>query len=492
MEFQPPFIDYSVLWPFLFVAGTGLLLMFLDLFVSEVRIRRWAPVLTIAGLVGGLITSVTLWNSGASAFSVSGGYPMLVADNFAVALNVIFTLTGILTVLLSVHYLQRTGHDRPEFFMLMMFSLSGMMLMGMANDLILIFLALELLSIPLYILAGFAWPRPESEESAMKYFIIGAFSSAIFIYGVALIYGATGTTSLPGVVAAAEGGASTLLVAGAAMMLVGFCFKIAAAPFHMWTPDVYEGAPTIVTAFMSVGAKVGGFAALLRILMVALPTLGETWATAISFLAALTLIVGNLLAIAQPNIKRMLGYSSIAHAGYILIAVSASFSNPDGISAALFYMFAYTFTTLGAFAVVVAVERKEGEGVMLEDYKGLAKRYPWIAACMTVFMLSLTGVPPTGGFAAKFFVFDTAIEAGLVWLVLIGVMTSVISAYYYLRVVFYMYMYEGEGEMVLKPSLVSAVVIAAVATLLLGILPGTWFDLARQAVIQSVQAVVGG
>lgn len=492
MEFQPPFIDYSVLWPFLFVAGTGLLLMFLDLFVSEVRIRRWAPVLTIAGLVGGLITSVTLWNSGASAFSVSGGYPMLVADNFAVALNVISTLTGILTVLLSVHYLQRTGHDRPEFFMLMMFSLSGMMLMGMANDLILIFLALELLSIPLYILAGFAWPRPESEESAMKYFIIGAFSSAIFIYGVALIYGATGTTSLPGVVAAAEGGASTLLVAGAAMMLVGFCFKIAAAPFHMWTPDVYEGAPTIVTAFMSVGAKVGGFAALLRILMVALPTLGETWATAISFLAALTLIVGNLLAIAQPNIKRMLGYSSIAHAGYILIAVSASFSNPDGISAALFYMFAYTFTTLGAFAVVVAVERKEGEGVMLEDYKGLAKRYPWIAACMTVFMLSLTGVPPTGGFAAKFFVFDTAIEAGLVWLVLIGVMTSVISAYYYLRVVFYMYMYEGEGEMVLKPSLVSAVVIAAVATLLLGILPGTWFDLARQAVIQSVQAVAGG
>ena len=492
MEFQPPFIDYSVLWPFIFVAGTGLLLMIIDLIVSDDRSRRWAPVLTIVGLAGALITSLLLWNGGRSAFSVSGGQPMLVADNFAVALNVIFALTGILTVLLSVHYLQRTGHDRPEFYMLMLFSLSGMMLMGMANDLILIFLALELLSIPLYILAGLAWPRPDSEESALKYFIIGAFSSAIFVYGVALIYGATGTTSLPGVVAAAGGGASALLLAGAAMILVGFAFKVAAAPFHMWAPDVYEGAPTVVTAFMSVGAKVGGFAALLRILMVALPTLGDTWATALSFLAALTLILGNVLAIAQPNIKRMLGYSSIAHAGYILIAVAATVNSPDGISAALFYMFAYAFTNLGAFAVIVAVERKEGEGIMLEDYKGLAKRHPWMAAAMTVFMLSLTGVPPTAGFAAKFFVFRTGIEAGLTWLVLVGVITSVISAYYYLRVVFYMYMYEGEGEMVLKPSLVSVVVITALATLLLGILPGTWFDLARQAVIQSVQAVAAG
>lgn len=493
MEFIPPVIDFSVLLPLLLVAGTGILLMFLDLILREDRTRRLAPVLTIAGLTAGLIASIVLWNSGRSAFSVSGGYPMLVADNFAVALNIIFAITGILTVLLSVNYLQRTGHDKPEFYILMMLSLSGMMLMGMANDLILIFLALELLSIPLYILAGFAWPRPESEESAMKYFILGAFSSSIFVYGVALIYGATGTTSLPGVVEVAAQGTTLLLLAGAALMLVGFGFKIAAAPFHMWTPDVYEGAPTVVTAFMSVGAKVGGFAALLRILIVALPTLGETWVTAISVLAALTLIIGNVLAIAQPNIKRMLGYSSIAHAGYILIAVAAAFNNPDGISAALFYMFAYVFTNLGAFAIVVAVERKEGEGVMLEDYKGLAKRYPWIAACMAFFMLSLVGVPPTGGFAGKFYVFRAAIESGgLIWLVLIGIITSVISAYYYLRVVFFMYMYEGEGEMVLKPALVSAVVIGALATLLLGILPGTWFDLARQAVFQSVQTLATG
>ena len=492
MEFQPPFIDIQVLLPLLFVAGAGLLLMILDLILSEERARRLAPALTMVGLFGGLITSITLWNSDRAAFSVGGGAPMLVADNFAVALNIIFTITGILTVLLSLNYLQRTGHDRPEFYMLMLFSLTGMMLMGMANDLILIFLALELLSIPLYILAGFAWPRPDSEESAMKYFVLGAFSSAIFVYGIALIYGATGPTSLPGIVAAAQGGATLLLMAGAAMMLVGFGFKIAAAPFHMWTPDVYEGAPTVVTAFMSVGAKVGGFAALLRILIIALPALGEAWAAAISVLAALTLIVGNLLAIVQPNIKRMLGYSSIAHAGYILIAVAASFENPDGISAALFYMFAYTFTNLGAFAVAVAVERKEGEGVMLDDYKGLARRYPWIAICMAFFMLSLAGVPPTGGFAAKFYVFSSAVQAGLVWLTLIGIITSVISAFYYLRVVFLMYMYEGEGQMILKPALISAIVITAVATLLLGILPGTWFDLARQAVLQSAQALAAG
>jgi len=279
----------------------------------------------------------------------------------------------------------------------LLFSLSGMMLMGMANDLILIFLALELLSIPLYILSGFAWPRLESEESAMKYFVLGAFSSGILVFGIALTYGATGSTALPEVLAAVSTN-NALLLAGGALMIVGFGFKIASVPFHMWTPDVYEGAPTVVTAFMSVGAKVAGFAALIRILMGALPQLG------------------NFVAIAQPNIKRMLGYSSIAHAGYILIAVAASGNGPDGTSAALFYMFAYLFTNLGAFGVALAVERQQGEGVMIDDYRGLAKRYPWMALAMAFFMLSLTGVPLTGGFAAKFYVFRSAIDAGLLWL----------------------------------------------------------------------------
>ncbi len=493
MNFQAPAIDYMVLQPLLWVIGAGMLIMLLDLLFDTDRVRRAAPIVAMIGLFGGLITSVALWNSNRAAFSVAGGSPMVLADNFAVAFNVILAITGILTVLLSVDYLRRIGHDRPEFYILMLLSLSGMMLMGMANDLILIFLALELLSIPLYIMAGLAWPRPDSEESAMKYFVLGAFSSAIFVFGIALTYGAAGTTSLPGIVAALEvGGISLLALAGAALILTGFGFKVAAAPFHMWTPDVYEGAPTVVTAFMSVGSKVGGFAALLRILIAALPALGETWTTAIAVLATLTLLVGNLLAIVQPNIKRMLGYSSIAHAGYILIAVAASARNPDGLSAALFYLFAYAFTNLGAFAVVVALEMREQEGVLLDDYKGLAKRYPWIAICMAFFMLSLTGIPPTGGFAAKFFVFRTAIEADLLWLTLVGVVTSVISGYYYLRVVFLMYMYDGEREMALQPALVAAVVVAAVATLLLGLMPGAWFDLARQAIISSVQVVAGG
>jgi NADH-quinone oxidoreductase subunit N len=491
MEFQIPAIDFTVILPFLFVAGAALLIMLVDLVFNGDLPRRLAPWISLIGLLGAFISSVALWDSNGATFIPAGGYPMVVADNFAIALNLIFAFTGALTIFLSWDYLKRTDRYRPEFYILMMLSLSGMMLMGMANDLILIFMALELLSIPLYILAGYAWPRPDSEEAAMKYFLLGAFSSAIFIFGVALVYGGAGTTSLPGIFDSISGG-NYLLLAGGAMIIVGLGFKVAAVPFHMWTPDVYEGSPTPVTAFMSVGAKVAGFGALLRILIGALPMMGDTWVTAIAVLSALTLIIGNFVAIMQPNIKRMLGYSSIAHAGYILIAVAASYNVPDGLSAALFYMFAYAFTNLGAFAIVIAVEKNDGQGVLLEDYKGLGKRYPWMAIAMTVFMLSLTGIPPTAGFAAKFYVFSTAIEAGLIWLALIGIATSVVSAYYYLRVVFLMYMYDGEGEMTIQPALVTAVVVALVATLLVGILPGTWFDLAREAIIQSTQALAAG
>jgi NADH-quinone oxidoreductase subunit N len=429
MDFQIPAIDFTVILPFLFVAGAALLIMLVDLIFNGDLPRRLAPWISLVGLLGMFISSVALWDSNGATFTPAGGYPMVVADNFAIALNLIFAFTGALTIFLSWDYLKRTDRYRPEFYMLMMLSLSGMMLMGMANDLILIFMALELLSIPLYILAGYAWPRPDSEEAAMKYFLLGAFSSAIFIFGVALVYGGAGTTSLPGIFDSISGG-NYLLLAGGAMIIVGLGFKVAAVPFHMWTPDVYEGSPTPVTAFMSVG--------------------------------------------------------------YILIAVAASYNVPDGLSAALFYMFAYAFTNLGAFAIVIAVEKNDGQGVLLEDYKGLGKRYPWMAIAMTVFMLSLTGIPPTAGFAAKFYVFSTAIEAGLIWLALIGIATSVVSAYYYLRVVFLMYMYDGEGEMTIQPALVTAVVVALVATLLVGILPGTWFDLAREAIIQSTQALAAG
>jgi NADH-quinone oxidoreductase subunit N len=490
MDFTTPSVNIAILGPVLVVGGWGLLLMLVDLFLPPKR-RYWFAWLTVIGLVVALGMTISQWGQSGGAFTPSGGTPMVVMDNFSHFLNLIFLLTGILAVMISLNYLRKVNLEKAEYYMLLLFSLSGMMLMGMANDLILIFLALELLSIPLYIMAGFAHPRPESEESAMKYFLLGAFSSGFLVFGIALLYGATGSTALPAVLASL-GTSGALGMAGVAMLLVGFGFKVAAVPFHMWTPDVYEGAPTAVTAFMSVGAKVGGFAALLRIFVVALPDLVDVWAPAIAVLAALTMIIGNVVALAQTNIKRMLAYSSIAHAGYILMAVAAVQGSDEGVSAALFYMLAYLFSNLGAFAVVIAVERANGTGVNLEDYKGLARRSPALAAAMAFFMLSLTGIPPTAGFAGKFYVFRAVVEADLIWLALVGAVTTVISAYFYLRVVYYSYMYEGEGEVSHYPVLNTAVALTAVATLLVGLLPAPWFELARQATLQGILALAGG
>jgi NADH-quinone oxidoreductase subunit N len=492
MAFEIPEINFLVAAPVIVVSVTAMLLMFIELFAPKF-IKKWAAWISLIGLAITLIFTIWAWFNPGATFTPQGGTPMLVADNYATFLNIIFILTGMLTVLISIDFLDWTGLDRSEYYMLMLLSISGMMLMGMSNDLILTFLALELLSIPLYIMAALAWPRPDSEESAMKYFLLGAFSSAIFVFGIALLYGATGTTALPQIVAAI-GQASLLALAGTAFLLVGFGFKIAAVPFQMWTPDVYEGAPTSVTAFMSVGAKVGGFAAMLRILLIALPDLGDAWVPAIAILSALTLIIGNVAAITQHNIKRLLGYSSIAHAGFILIAVAATAGSDSGLSAALFYMFAYLFTNLGAFAIVIAMEHKLGEGVLIEDYKGLAKDYPWLALAMTLFMLSLAGVPPTIGFAAKFYVFRAAIEANLTWLAIIGVVTSVVSAFYYLRVVYYMFMFDGEAQPMQRPALTAAMVITAVVVFVFGILPAWGWNFANEAVFQSVQslAAIGG
>jgi NADH-quinone oxidoreductase subunit N len=491
MDFTPPAINFLVISPVLFVAAWGVILMVVEMFLPREK-SHWLGWLALAGLLPPLVQSAGMWGFSGGTFTPQGGQPMVVVDNFSHFLNIVFLLTGILTVLISLRYLRKAGIERGEYYLLMLFSISGMMLMGIANDLILVFLALELLSIPLYILCGFARPRPESEESAMKYFLMGAFSSSFFILGVGLIYGATGSTALP-VVLANVAGAGALGTAGLALLLVGFAFKVAAVPFHMWTPDVYEGAPTAVTAFMSVGAKVGGFAAMLRVFVVAFPELGEIWVPAIAVIAAFTMILGNVVALAQENIKRMLAYSSIAHAGYILMAVAASLGSPDGVSAALFYMFAYLFTNLGAFAVVIAVERANGLGVMLDDYKGLARRSPMMALVLAFFMLSLTGIPPTGGFTAKFFVFRTVLEADLLWLALIGIVTSLISAYFYLRVVYLAFMFEGEGEVLpVDPALNTAVAVTVFATLVLGILPAPWFELARQATLTAVHIAAGG
>jgi len=488
--FTPPALNLGATLPVLIVACWATILLLIDLFIPRER-TRWTGVLAALGVLVALAIAIARWNSVRAGQGMSAFGEMLVMDPFAALLNIIILVVALISILFSLDYLYKADIARGEYYPLLLFSISGMMLMAMAADLIVVFLALELLSIPLYILSGFARPRPGSEESAMKYFLLGAFSSAFLIYGIALVYGATGSTMLSRVMAAVHAGAmgNAYLLIGAGLILVGLSFKVAAVPFHMWTPDVYEGAPTSVTGFMSVGAKAGGFAAMLRIFLAAFPALAADWVPAVAVISALTMILGNFVALAQSNIKRMLAYSSIAHAGYIMMAVAAGgFPQAAGAtSAALFYLLAYTFTNLGAFAVVVAVEREYGRGVGLNDYAGLAAQRPWLALAMAFFMLSLTGVPPTAGFTAKLYVFRAALEAGLLWLAIIGVLTSVISAYFYLRVVVIMFMREGSATAELRPALSLAIGLTALGTLILGITPEWLFRVA-----QTLQPILPG
>ena len=463
------------------VAWTTLLVL-VDLFIPSER--KWLTALLAAlGLVVSL--ALTLVVAGSQQVAFNG---MVVMDGFAIFLQVLFLGSGLLAIALAYDYLKRMEIDRSEYYILLLYSICGMMLMSMAADLIVVFLALELLSIPLYVLAGFARPRTDSEEASLKYFLLGAFAGGFVVYGVALVFGATGTTALAGVVAAIDSGAAnlTLLAVGAALILVGLGFKVAAVPFHMWTPDVYEGSPTSITAFMSVGAKAGGFAALLRVFVIAFPALALDLTPILWVLSALTMILGNLVAITQRDIKRMLAYSSIAHAGYILMAI-VPYGNPevssDAVSAALFYLVAYALTSFGAWAVVIALERAGHQGLMLDDYAGLSRKYPLLAAAMTVFMLSFTGVPPTIGFVGKFYLFRSVIEGGFIGLAIIGVLTSLVSAYYYLRLVVIMYMRDGEPQVYNDAWVNLTAGGAAVATVALTVFAAPLFAWASQAVL---------
>ncbi len=474
--------DLLSLLPAAIVAGWATVLLLVDLAIPYAR-KHLTAWLALAGLAAAFVASVSL--SGRTLTGFSG---MVVADGFAQFLNYVFLLSGAVGILLARSYNERMGIERGEFYALLLFTLSGMMLMAVAGDLIVVFLAIELLSIPLYVLAGFARPRLDSEESAMKYFLLGAFSTGFLVYGIALTYGATRTTSLAGIVQAVSAGQAVagLLLAGIGLLLVGLGFKVAAVPFHMWTPDVYEGAPSVVAAFMSVGAKAGGFAALLRVFVSAFPDVAADWVPAAAVIAALTMTLGNVAAIAQSNIKRMLAYSSIAHAGYILMALVAA-GTPAiaqfSVGSALFYLLAYAFTNFGAWAVVMAVEREGGQGLAMDDYAGLGARRPGLALAMALFMLSLTGLPPTVGFVGKFYVFRAALEADQVGLALIGVLTSLISAYYYLRVVVIMYMREGPGEALRRWSLSATVGLTALATFVLGLFPGGLMGLATRSAL---------
>lgn len=481
-----PSLESFNLWaalPGISVAVWACILLVIDLFIPKTR-KETTAWLAAGGLVFAFVANLLVYNAEVDSF-----LGMFRADQFTAFFNIVILITAFVSILLSIDYLKRAGIERGEYYVLMLFSSAGMMFMAGANNLIVVFIALELLSIPLYVLAAFRSPEPRSEEAGIKYFILGAFASAFFVYGAALLYGATGTTNLHEVfeqVGRVIGGETTgmfLTLLGSGLVLVGLGFKVAVVPFHMWTPDVYEGAPTPVTTFMSVGAKAGGFAALLRILAVALPMLvlqdGQTnaaWQNVVVLVTTATLILGNFVAIAQSNIKRMLAYSSIAHAGYISMAVAAAGTagiGNEAIQAALIYIIAYMFTNLGAFAVAMAIEKDDGSGTNLENFVGLGKSRPLLALMMTVFMLSLAGVPPTAGFLGKLFIFQTTLHAGLEWLAIIGVITSVVSAFYYLRIIVNMYLRDGEGDPAAGATerVNWAVYVAFAGTLLVGILP---------------------
>jgi NADH-quinone oxidoreductase subunit N len=404
-----------------------------------------------------------------------------------------------LGLLLSVSYIQRERLEGPEYLALVLLSATGMLAMTTANDLVIVFLALEILSIPLYVLAAFDRRRLASQEAGIKYFVLGAFSSAVFLYGVALVYGATGTTSLTGIsrfLAANTVLDEGVLLIGIGLLLVGLGFKVAAVPFHMWTPDVYQGAPTPVTAFMSSATKVAGFAALLRVFQVSFPLFRNDWRPAVGALAILSLVVGSVVALVQNDVKRMLAYSSIAHAGYILIgfaaaAVSNGGASARGLQAALFYLLVYAFMTIGAFAVVTMVARSSHDARhTLSEYRGLATERPGLAALLTFFLLAQAGVPFTGGFVAKLQVFAAAVDAREYYLAIVGVVAAVVAAFFYLRVVVTMYTggeepaeaaEPGRRPLRVDPPAAAVLAVTAAFTLVLGILPGAFLDIAKDA-----------
>ena len=475
--------DLSVIFPIIVLTAWALVLLVADLFIPKER-KGLTALLAVAGLA--LTMGMTLSKVGQEFYGFGG---MVVIDGFATFVNALLLFSGLMGIALAYNYLKRMEIERGEYYSLILFSVVGMMLMAQASDLIVVFIALELLSIPLYVLAAFASSEIRSEEAGVKYFLLGAFSGSFVVYGIALVFGATGSTALTGVATAALTGDANLplMLAGSALILVGFAFKVAAVPFHMWTPDVYEGAPTSVTAFMAAGAKIAGFAALMRVFSTAFPTIAADIAPVIAVMAALTMIVGNVAAVTQTNIKRMLAYSSIAHAGYILMAFAA-FGNEEmsatAIAAGIFYLVAYTITNFGSWGIVIALEEGAGKGLALDDYAGLGKSNPLMAASMTIFMLSLIGLPPTLGLVGKLYLFRTVIAIDMYWLAVVGILTSLISAFYYLRVVVIMYMREGEPKTVAEPWLNFSWVLMAVLTVVLSLRPAMLFEWAANSVMR--------
>ena len=474
--------DYLALGAVIGLSVGAMLLLLLEFLPARRGSSRsaWIALLTLIG------SAAAVWPVRNVHRSLFGG--MFLHDGFTVFFTLLFCAVAALSVLLSWDYAKRTRLQQAEYYSLMLLSTLGMIVMAASNDLITIFLGLELMSIALYVLVGFRHDQLESNEAALKYFLLGAFASGFLLYGIALLYGATGTTQLARMAEFLSDtplASNPMLILGGLMVLVGFGFKIAAAPFHMWTPDAYEGAPTSITAFMSAGAKAAGFAALLRLALTVLPGITADWHGLLAAIAVLTMTVGNVTALLQTNLKRMLAYSSIAHAGYLLVAVVAG--GTDGAAAALFYLAVYSAMNLGAFGVLTRLGRDQEERVLISDLAGLGFRQPAIGLAMTFFMLSLGGIPPTAGFMGKVYVFSAAVNTGHVPLVVIGVLNSVVSVFYYLRVTVAMYMQEPSGE----PTPISWAPPAALAVVLTLGLTLWWGISAQNLLVAAAESVRG-
>lgn len=469
---------FWALTPLLIVVLAALVVIILEVFLKK-EIKDYLAYLSALFLVGAGIILMAFWDKNLSYFE---GHLFL--DNVSLVFSLLLTLSTILVILISIKYISLQGANYGEYYALLLFALSGMLIMVSSQSLLIIFLGLEILSISSYSLAGLRRENPESSEAAIKYFLLGSFATAFLVYGLALIYGTTSSLDIPSVIGyfSSESSLNLMPLVGLGLIIIGFGFKIALVPFHMWTPDVYQGSPTPVTAFFSVGPKAVGFAVLLRIFYSFWETAfhTQTIVSVLWVISVLTMVVGNLIALRQTNVKRILAYSSIAHAGYLLIAVLA-----QDYTSLIFYLAVYLFMNIGAFAAVTSLGRKGKEYVELNDYSGIGFKYPWIGATFAVFLFSLAGFPPTGGFLAKFFVFSSAVREGFIPLVIIAVIASLISVYYYLRIIVTMYMKEPSPTMQIltrNPVLYSVLFLCLYGVLQLGIYPGNILAFIRKAV----------
>ncbi|MDX2479937.1 MAG: NADH-quinone oxidoreductase subunit N [Desulfuromusa sp.] len=473
-------VNFQAIMPSLVLCVFGMMLLMVSVFSKRGSTTHVAWLSIVALIVTGFV-ALSGWNNPQAGFAGS-----VLLDNFATFFSMIFLVAAGLTILMSDDYLKREGFPVSEYYPLILFTTAGAMWMASGTDLMTIFLGLEVLSISLYVLAGFFRNQTRSNEAGLKYFFLGAFSTGFLLYGVALLYAVTGTTKIDGIAAYVQANPAsamnTMFIAGGLLLLVGFLFKIAAAPFHMWTPDVYQGAPTPITAFMSAGPKAAAFAALMRVTIVGLDGMQSELTSLFWVLAVLTMTVGNFIALSQKDLKRMLAYSSISHAGYAMVGLVAW--NEIGLSAILFYMLVYTFMNMGAFAVLVLIGKKGEDNLTLDGIAGLGYKKPILGVVLTIFLFSLMGLPPTAGFIGKFYIFSGAIKAGYIWLAVLGVLNSAVSLYYYLRVMVQMYFKNPEEDFSwVKVDLPTAIslVISVAGVLYLGIVPGSLIQLAKLA-----------